>query len=163
MRNHFCYSSRNEEYEESNSLFPGEWGSRISQNPRGWGSSSSSLGSLGLWLTKICSCASDFTVCLFMEETCVVIYTTLSSGNTTEREKQTRWSGLKSNFLYDTFLQSIFCIRFFYNLFLYQTFLQCLFVEEMHVLIAWGPSLFIALSVQLFGTINLQKLSIQSN
>ena len=46
MRNHFCYSSGNEEYEESNISFPGEWGSRISQNPRGWGSSSSSLGSL---------------------------------------------------------------------------------------------------------------------
>ena len=46
MRNHFCYSSRNEEYEESNISFPGEWGSRISQNPRGWGSSSSSLAAL---------------------------------------------------------------------------------------------------------------------
>ena len=32
--------------EESNISFPGEWESRISQNPRGWGSSSSSLGSL---------------------------------------------------------------------------------------------------------------------
>ena len=54
MRNHFCYSSRNEEYEESNISFPGEWGSRISQNPRGWGSSSSSsLGSLGKWSSGV--------------------------------------------------------------------------------------------------------------
>ena len=42
MRNHFCYSSRNEKYGELNISFPGEWGSRISKNPRGWGSSSSS-------------------------------------------------------------------------------------------------------------------------
>ena len=46
-KNHFCYSLRNEEYEESNILFPGEWGSKTSKNPRGWGSLGSSLGTLG--------------------------------------------------------------------------------------------------------------------
>ena len=50
MRNHFCYSSKNEEYEESNISFPGDWGCRISQNPWGYGSSSS-LGTL-LIVTK---------------------------------------------------------------------------------------------------------------
>ena len=46
MRNHYFYSPGNEEMGNKLISFPGEWGSRISQNPRGWGSSSSSLAPL---------------------------------------------------------------------------------------------------------------------
>ena len=33
MRNHFCYSSRNEEYEESNNSFPGNEEAELAKIP----------------------------------------------------------------------------------------------------------------------------------